>query len=170
MPRRPNGSQGAALVVAMVLLLVLAVLGTAAVSLAARDRNNASSQARYQRLVECASAAQSMIWAQLARYGTNYIGSSQPVGTVTLPDGTALAAPRHYGQNAATTFANVAYRVTSGGGAPAVADQDCSNRMCGQGGGNPNPVVIVARCTDPYPGPDGQPRQYEVEMSFVFAL
>lgn len=165
-----NQPRGATLVIAMILLLVLAVLGTAAVSLAARDRMNASSQARYQRLVECAGAAQSVIWAQLARYGTNYVGSSLPVGEVALPDGTRMAAPIHYDQNVATTFADVSYHVVSGGGAQAVADQDCSNRMCGQMGGNPNPVVIVARCTDPFPGPDGQPRQYEVELSFVLAL
>ncbi len=155
--------RGSTLLVTMILLTVLTVLGTAAVSLASRDRINASSQARYQRLVQCASAAQAMIWAELARYGGNYLGSSLPVGQVTLPDGTRLAAPIHYDQDAATGTAAVAYSVVSGGGGPPVADMDCTNKICGQTNRG-NPVNVVARCTDPHG------RQFEVEMSFALAL
>ena len=149
----------------MILLTVLTVAAIAAISLTSRERDNAAAQSRYQRLVECASAAQSMIWAQLARYGTSYIGSSLPVGVVTLPDGTQLAAPVHYDQNPATTFANVSYSVQGGGGGDQTRDEDCTNRLCGQRGSG-NPVVIVARCTDA----SSQQRQFEVELTFAFSL
>ncbi len=163
--RDPNQSQrGSTLLITMILLLVLTVLGAAAVSLSSQDRANASSQARYQKMVECASAAQSMVWAQLARYGTNYIGSSLPVGVVKLPDGTQLAAPTHYNQDPSKTFANVITTVQSGGGGAPTMDMDCTNTICGQKGGGGNPVVIAARCTD------SSGRQFEVEMSFVLAL
>jgi hypothetical protein len=154
---------GSALVITMILLLVLMAAGAAAVSLTSRERNNASAQARYQKLVECASAAQSMIWAQFARYGTNYVGSTMPVGVVNLPDGTQLAAPIHYNQDVTTTLANVSYSIVSGGGGQGAADVDCTSRLCGQANSG-NPVLIVARCQDPHG------RQYEVELSFAFAL
>ena len=162
--RLPRDTQrGSTLLLTMILLLVLTAAGVAAISITGRERENASIQARYQKLVECGSAAQAVIWAQLARYGTNYIGSGMPVGTLTLPGGTQLAAPIHYGQDPSTTFANVSYTVQSGGGGQGTADVDCTNRLCGQTGGG-NPVLIVARCTDSHN------RQYEVELSFAFAL
>ncbi len=154
--------KGSALLITMILLAVLTAAGIAAVSLTSRERDNASAQARYQKLVECASAAQSMIWAQLARYGTNYIGSNLPVGVVNLPDGTQLAAPIHY--DAGISVASLAsYTVPSGGGGQGAADVDCTNRLCGQANSG-NPVLVVARCTDP------AGRQFEVELSFAFAL
>lgn len=155
--------RGSTLLIAMILLTVLTVAGLAAVSLASRERDSAYAQSRYQKLVECASAAQAMIWAQLARYGTSYIGSSLPVGVVNLPDGTQLAAPLHYGQDASVSLASIAYVVPSGGGGQGAADVDCTNKLCGQQNSG-NPVLIVARCTDPHG------RQFEVELSFAFAL
>ncbi len=158
-----NDPRGSTLLLTMVLLLVLTAAGVAAVSLTARERDNASVQSRYQKLVECGSAAQAVIWAQLARYGTNYIGSTMPVGVMNLPDGTQLAAPIHYGQDTSSTVASVSYTVVSGGGSQGASDVDCTNRLCGQTSSG-NPVLIVARCTDP------KGRQYEVELSFAFAL
>ncbi len=163
MRRRRSRERGSTLLLTVILIAVLTALGAAAVSLASRERENAASQAKYQKLIECASAAQSMIWAQLARHGTNYLGSSLPVGQITLPDGTQLAAPIHYGQDAGSTTASVAYTIQNGGGGQGQVDVDCSNRICGQANSG-NPVMIVARCTDPLG------RQYEVEMSFAFAL
>ena len=157
--------RGSTLLMAMILLTVLTMAGIAAVSLTSRDRENAAAQSRYQRMVQCASAAQAMIWAQLARYGTSYIGSSLPVGVVTLPDGTQLAAPVHYGQDPSAVFANVSYSVAQGGGGQGMADVDCTSRLCGQQGSG-NPVVIVARCQDA----SSEQRQYEVELSFAFSL
>ena len=155
--------RGSTLLVTVILLAVLTAAGVAAVVLASQDRDNASAQAKYQKLVECAGAAQSMIWAQLARYGTNYVGSALPVGVVRLPDGTQLAAPIHYGQDASTGVASVSYSIAAGGGGVGSADQDCTNRLCGQRSSG-NPVLVVARCTDP------AGRQFEVELSFAFAL
>lgn len=155
--------RGSALLITVMLLMVLGVAGVAVLSLTSRDRRNASAQARYQALVECGSAAQAVIWAQLARHGTRYIGSKLPVGVLTMPDGTQLAAPIHYDRATSDSFADVSYTVVSGGGGAALADVDCSNRLCGQTGGG-GPVVIMARCTDP------RSRQYEVELSFAFAL
>jgi hypothetical protein len=163
--RSSGPKRGSTLLTTMILLTVLTVAAIAAISLTARERDNAAAQSRYQRLVECASAAQAMIWAQLARYGTSYIGSTLPVGVITLPDGTQLAAPVHYGQDPSATFASVSYSAEGGGGGQGRADVDCSNRLCGQQGGG-NPVVIVARCQDA----SSQQRQYEVELSFAFSL
>ncbi len=160
----PRSTQrGSTLLLSVILIAVLTALGVAAVSLASRERENASSQAKYQKLIECASAAQSMIWAQLAKHGTNYLGSSLPIGQVNLPDGTKLAAPIHYGQDAGSATASVAYTIQNGGGGQGQTDVDCSNRLCGQANSG-NPVLIVARCTDPVG------REFEVEMSFAFAL
>jgi hypothetical protein len=158
-----RSQRGSTLLLSVILLAVLTALGLAAVSLSARERQNASSQAKYQRLIECASAAQSMIWAQLARHGANYLGSSLPVGQITLPDGTQFAAPIHYDQPVGTGTASVAYTIQNGGGGQGQMDVDCTNKLCGQANSG-NPVLIVARCTDP------SGRQYEVEMSFAFAL
>jgi hypothetical protein len=162
---RLDNRRGSTLLLTMILLLVLTAAGVAAVSITGLERENAAIQSRYQKLVECGSAAQAVIWAQLARYGTNYIGSGMPIGKLTLPDGTQLAAPIHYDQDAATAFANISYTVQSGGGGQGTADVDCTNKLCGQTGGG-NPVLIVARCTDP----SANGRQYEVELSFAFAL
>ncbi len=159
----PARQRGSTLLVTVILLAVLTAAGVAAISITGRERENASIQSRYQKLVECGSAAQALIWAQLARYGTNYVGSTMPVGVITLPDGTQLAAPIHYGQDPSSTLANVSYTVQAGGGGQGAADVDCTNRLCGQTGSG-NPVLIVARCTDPHG------RQYEVELSFAFAL
>jgi hypothetical protein len=161
--RIPRASRGSTLLITTILLLVLTAAGVAAISITGLDRQNASIQSRYQKLVECGSAAQALIWAQLARYGTTYIGSTMPIGKIQLPDGTQLAAPIHYGQDATTALANVSYTVQSGGGGQGTADIDCTNRLCGQTNSG-NPVLIVARCTDAHN------RQYEVELSFAFAL
>jgi hypothetical protein len=159
-----TNQRGGTLLITLLLLLVLTALGVAAVSLSSQERLNASSQARYQKMVECASAAQSMIWAQLARYGTNYIGSNLPVGVVNLPDGSQLAAPVHYNMDPSTTFANVIYTVKYGGGGIGMADADLTNSLGGQKLGGGSPTLIGARCTDP------SGRQFEVEVSFVLAL
>ncbi len=164
MSTRTESRRGSTLLITMILLLVLTALGAAAVALSSQDRVNASSQARYQKLVDCASAAQSMVWAQLARYGTNYIGSNLPVGTVTLPDGTQLSAPTHYGQDPAKTFASVITTFQSGGGGVTAVDMDCTNKLCGQSQHGGDPIGVAARCTD------SSGRQFEVEMSFVLAL
>lgn len=163
MRSHPTSQRGSTLLFTMILLFVLTAAGVAAISLTGRERENAYIHSRYQKLIECGSAAQAVIWAQLARYGTNYVGSTMPVGVINLPDGTQLSAPIHYGQDASSTLASVSYTIASGGGGQGAADVDCTNRLCGQTNSG-NPVLIVARCTDPHG------RQYEVELSFAFAL
>lgn len=157
--------RGSALLFTVVLLTVLTIAGVATVSLMSRERQNASAQSRYQKLIECGSAAQAVIWAQLAKHGPGYLGdANRPVGEIKLPDGTQLAAPLHYDQDPAKTFADVAIRIADGGGAQGNTDEDCTNRYCYQQLGAGNVRRIVATCRD------RQQRQFEVELSIALAL
>ncbi len=74
-----------------------------------------------------------------------------------------LGPARALRDDTSSTVASVSYTVVSGGGSQGASDVDCTNRLCGQTSSG-NPVLIVARCTDP------KGRQYEVELSFAFAL
>ncbi len=90
---RPRGST---LLLVVILLGVLAVIGVAAVSLGSQERTNASAKGKRDAVAACANAARMALWAELARYGSAYLTSSNPVGEIVLPDGTTLAAPAHY--------------------------------------------------------------------------
>lgn len=157
---------GSSLLLVVVLLLVMSVIGVAAVSVASQERTNASAKGRYDRLVACASAAQGKLWAELARYGPAYLTQATPVTTLTLPDGSTVTAPGHYG--AAATPPNVKDVVVTlvdaaGGGNTAVGPGDLSN-----GGTALSPIgstnVFVATCKD------AQGNEFEVEFAIRFAL
>lgn len=160
-----TSDRGSTLLLAMVLLAVLSVIGVAAVSLSSQERNNASAKARRDALVACANAAQSVIWAELMRYGPRYFGSDLPVGKATLPDGTQLALV-HYDDDPAVTLVNqvvtpVACTGDGENGQEQVVDltnRDAALSLSG------HCYRIVARCTDPA----GRELEVELAVNTVF--
>jgi hypothetical protein len=163
--RRTPTPRGSTLLLAMVLLAVLSIIGVAAVSLSSQERVNAGAKARRDAMIACASAAQSVIWSELLRYGPRYLGSGLPVGKANLPDGTQLALA-HYQQDVETTLVSqVVTPVTCTGddenGPEQVVDltnRDAAIRLSG------HCYRIVARCTDD----KGRALEVEVAVNTVF--
>jgi hypothetical protein len=89
--------RGSTLLLAMVLLTVLSIIGVAAVSLGSGERTGAGVKSHRDRLVACASAAQAMVWSELARFGPRYVVSSEVTPDVRLPGGMVLRMG-HYGE------------------------------------------------------------------------
>lgn len=96
--------RGSTLLLAMILLLVLSVIGVAAVSLGSAERAGAGVKTQRDALVACAQAAHAVIWGQMGRAGSNYFRSASTVSDITLPDGTKFRAG-HYDE--ASTIINV---------------------------------------------------------------
>src|SRR5689334_9704737 len=92
----PGSASGSTMILVVVLLMVLGIIGVAAVSLGSQERANASSKTQRDRLYACATAARMQVWAELAKYGRGYFDSTNNPDSVTLPDGTVLTAPSHY--------------------------------------------------------------------------
>jgi type II secretory pathway pseudopilin PulG len=159
--------RGSTLLFTIIMLAVLTIIGVSAVSLSSRERTNAAVTVRTDQLRACAAAAQGQIWAELARYGPGYFTSDVVVGTLSLPDGSRLAAPAHYDTalNANVRVKSVALPVPDGaGGASTVSMSDLTNggRMIA-GFGN-NPYQVVATCYDE------RGREFEVEFGVRLAL
>ena len=166
--RSSASARGSTLLVSMILLAVLSLIGVAAVSLSGRERVAAGARSGNAMLVECAQAAQAQVFAELARWGPGYLTSARQLDTVTLPDGTVLTAPAHYGTNlgAATppTVKDVVLTVVQGAGGGPVQETDCTNKACFMSGTSQDPYVVVARCTDK------AGRTYEAELSFRLGI
>ena len=166
--RRPLPSpRGSALLVAMILLLVLSVIGAAAVRLSSQERNNAAAMTRVQFLNACANAAQAKIWAEMSQYGLGYLGSAVQVTPMTLPDGTTIVGPAHYDSKDASgnypLVKDVTFKVETASTSGAMNERDCTNGGCGivplgQTNG------MTALCTD------AAGRSYEIELAVKFAL
>jgi hypothetical protein len=160
--RRPsNAPRGSTLLLAMVLLLVLSIIGVAAVSLGSGERASAGVKTHRDKMLACAQAAQAHIWAEILRHGQGYLLSSTAVPDLRLPDGTVLRAG-HYrettGLIAKTTVRAVRCKT------PGERERfiDLTNRdaffdeagSCFQG---------FARCVDPR---DREPIELEIEFLF----
>jgi hypothetical protein len=157
--KNPNANaraRGSTLLLAMILLGVLSVIGVAAVTLASRERTNASVKTHRDRLVACAAAAQAQIWSELLHYGPRFLGrSGLSVPAYTLPDGTQLLAG-HY-QDPAVVVVDTGVRQSDCKPLTTEDYVDLTNRdsfftlsgSCFQ---------ITARCRDP------QGRELEVEF------
>lgn len=163
----PKSPRGSALLLAIILLLVLAVIGAVAVSVASQERVNASAQAKVEFLTACANAAQAKIWAEMAQYGMGYLGSAVQVTPATLPDGTKIMAPAHYGDmDPSAPFRlvkDIVLKHENAGADNAMNERDCTNGACGLlplG----STYSMTALCTDP------AGRQYELELGVKFAL
>jgi hypothetical protein len=164
--RNVHTQRGSTLLFALVLLGVLTALAVAAVSLGSRERANAASKVRLDQLQACAAAAEAQLWAELARFGTGYLGSERGVGAVTLPDGRRLAAPAHYGTNldGSVRVRDITMTVKDGaGGSSATRRADRTNTIVWKSMGG-DPTRVTATCIDR----DG--REFEVELAVRFAL
>lgn len=147
--------RGSTLLIVMILLTVLAAIGAAAVTLSSRDRINASAKTRRDMVTACASAAQAKIWAEVARYGPQWLGSDNAISEMTLNDGTRLG-PLHYDQTpTGLVVKNVVLGLAAEYGDEAVVG--LSNRSSGLISAG-HTYRCVARCVDP------AGRQLEVEF------
>jgi hypothetical protein len=151
----------------MIMLAVLTALGVAAVRLASQERANAGMSSRVEFSQSCANAAVAQLWGEMSQFGLGYLGSGLKVDVRSLPDGTRLTSPGHYGQPtgaAAPEVKSVTYRVESATGTQ--AERDCTNKLCG-----PNDVGrvynVTAHCIDSRSNP---PREAEVEIALRFAI
>jgi hypothetical protein len=165
---RRTPSRGSALLLAMLLIAVLTVIGTAAVALSSQERQNAAAKTRLDFLTACANAAQAKIWAEMAQYGLGYLGSSVQVTARALGDNTKIAAPAHYDDFDATATAklvkNVVFKVESSGTTQnSLNERDCTNGACGM-----TPLGqtygLTALCID------RSDREFEIELAVKFAL
>jgi hypothetical protein len=171
---RTNGDRrrgGSVLLLAVILLMIITVLGIGVLTMSTKERAGALTKSRYDRLVACAHAAQAKIWADVAIYGTGYLAGPTGVTAITLPDGSALAAPAHYDTavDGSVAIKDVALSIPGGaGGGSGTVDR--TNRgpvMFGGGAGGSiggAPLRMVARCTDAFG------RTFEVELGVRFAL
>jgi len=160
--------RGSTLVIAMILLAVLSVIGVSAVLLSSQERANAAAKGRLDALGTCARAAQAQIWAEIAKYGPSYFGSTNLVpGPIQLPGGVTLQAPSHYGQATSGVAVNSVVlaldKAVSDG--TLAEDADLTNRSTALDRlGSGRAYRAVARCTD------AKGRQMEVEFTTRFAL
>lgn len=160
-------ARGSTLVISLILLAVLAALGVAAVSLGSRERQHAAGKARVDALLSCAQAARAQVWAEVARHGPGYFGSTRALDQpIDLAGYGQLAAPAHYDSTTSMHVDDVVAAFAKGAsdGAPAPI-VDLTN---GAPGGDSllggNVYRISARCTD------SRGNSYEVEFSMRFAL
>jgi predicted membrane-bound mannosyltransferase len=164
--QRPSPPRGSALLLALVLLGVLTVIGAASVMLASQERINAAAGNRLEFLNACANAAQAKIWAEMAQYGLSYMGSTVQVTPMTLPDGTTVIAPAHYGQLSAASqplVKDVTFTVKSDASGNAMNERDCTNGACGLVPLG-STYGVTALCIDRFD------REFEIELAVKFAL
>lgn len=164
--RRLPPSRGSTLVFAIILVSVLAAIGAAAVLLSSRDRINAGAKTRRDVIAACASAAQAKLWAELARYGPNLFGSSNPVTELTLADGTHLGT-LHYDQSAGIPMSNVSVLLSNDFGDAEVTD--LTNRAGGLLA-NARAFRVVARCSIPSGGLFFSDRTHDRQVEVEFRL
>jgi type IV pilus assembly PilX-like protein len=165
LPSRP-AQRGSVLIVAMLLLLVLTILGVAAVSASTKERLASGVKSRHDRLLACARAAQAKIWAEVAMQGPGYLTGASPVTAITLPDGTQLTAPAHYDTQAdgsveARTVTLVVRDGASGARLPASANMSNQGEIAAPPG---NVTRVTARCVDTF----GRPFEVELAVRFAF--
>lgn len=176
--RNDNGTRtnqpprGSALLMVTVLLAVLAVIGVAAATLGSQERINASAKGTRDRMAACANAARLVIWAELARFGSANIRNAIAAGAVTLSNGTVLAAPAHYEQDA-TELINVrrytAPLATSSSSGAGADSTNLTNIIVGPdaaalGSGTTTAYAFVARCRDR----DGRETEVEFTTGLMF--
>ena len=163
---RTSHPRGSTLLLTVILLLVLVVMGVAAIRLGTQERTNAAAKGRRDALVACAHAARMQLFNQLNVRGSSYLDSSELPGTIVLSDGTELSAP-----SARTGSPKDGLTVTEliighdFNTAAAGKMMDYTNKMidpqyAGQGGGK----AILARCRD------AKGRELYVEFTTKFAL
>jgi hypothetical protein len=165
MPTPRSAPRGTALITALVLLAVLSVIGTAAMTLSSRERENATAKARVSFATACAHAAQGRMWAELAKYGFGSLATGLTATEMTLPGGARLAVPAHYTpiDGGAPVAAVVLGRSAGASGGSMRGERDESN-MDPDGMQLGQTFTVTARCTSP------GGREMELEIGMRFAL
>jgi hypothetical protein len=163
---RTTHPRGSTLLLTIVLLLVLTVMGVAAIKLGTQERVNAAAKEKRDFLVACANAARIQVWSELAKQGADYLESPDLPGTIILADGSRLTAPSaptgspKDGKSVGDLIEVRTLLTTK-----QAAGMDMTNRIVNpqdqsRSAGN----VIVTRCRDP------KGRELYVEFTTKFAL
>ena len=139
MPARSQ--RGAALVISVLVVLLIAIIGVAVVRFASREVAGATAARRTQALVACADAGRQVILSQFKALGV------APVGLVALDlpmDAGTNAVGGHY-DTVGVQVAQVTYLPETSFGPDRGAVQDISNRILATGGGG-KPMKVVVHC------------------------
>lgn len=163
---RTSHPRGSTLLLTVVLLVVLTVMGVAAIRLGTQERTNAAAKEKRDYLVACANAARLQVWAELSKRGADYLAAAELPGKIVLADGTELEAPSApTGSAKAGSYVMDLVEVKTMLTTKVTASVDMTNRMV-----NPQDLnrsagnVILARCRDP------KGRELYVEFTTKFAL
>jgi hypothetical protein len=164
MPTPRSSSRGTALITALILLAVLSVIGTAAMTLSSRERESASAKARVSFATACAHAAQGRLWAELAKYGLGSLAAGLSATDMTLPGGTKLEVPAHYTPiGGGAVSAVILGRTAGSSGGSMRGERDESNKDA-DGMQLGQTFTVTALCTSP------TGREMELEIGMRFAL
>jgi hypothetical protein len=165
----PWNSRGSVLLTVMIILVVFAVIGAAALKLSEKEAVSSNQRISYTALLLCADAAEKKLWAEYSLYNGN-VPAVKPVVIPGsgLPDGGqgVQLSIAHYDADESVTqvifdersFKPVSRRATSGG----LGEMDQTNSFRREMGGTP--FLITAHCTD------RKNRQYEVELLVRYGI
>jgi hypothetical protein len=157
--RQRRGERGAALLVAIVLVTVLAIIGLGLVNRATNEMQAVGAKRRYDSAMSCADGAQALIRSQLQTYGKNATSMSTVINDTTYStghytDGLTLVGVAPY--NAGTPQSGGSGRPSGG---------DMANRVGGGSNGNTSFKATVVCSNTAYPK-----HQIEVDVLFSFGL
>ena len=156
--RSREGERGAALLIAMVLVAVLAVVALGLVNRATNEMQAVSAKRRYDSSVSCADGAQALIRSQLQTYGKSNVTLSTVINDATYRTG-------HYDTLNVTSVGPVTAGTPQSGSANSGAGGDMSNRVGGGSTGNTAFKATVVCTNSASPG-----HEMEVDVLFSFGL
>jgi hypothetical protein len=163
---RTSHPRGSTLLLTVILLVVLTVMGVAAIRLGTQERTNAAAKGRRDALVACAYAARIELFNQLNVRGSGYLDSNELPTEIVLADGTELSAPsaRTGSDKDGLTVTELIVKHEFNTAAAAKM-MDFTNKMVdAQYAGSGIGKAIVARCRD------AKGRELYVEFTTKFAL
>jgi Tfp pilus assembly protein PilX len=162
-PRR--GERGAALVIAIIVVLVVTVIGLGVLRIGTREVVGASADARHKALVSCAEAARQLLTGQFHALGLQ--PTELTALNVALDGASTLAVGGHY-DTSGVTLDQVSYLPETAFG-PSTRVRDITNVVAvgGQGG---KPLKVVVHCQQGGSGTPDSGRQLEVEFGVRFGL
>jgi Tfp pilus assembly protein PilX len=178
--RSKRRQRGAALVLAIVVVMIAAVIGVGVLRIGQRELVGANASARRQALSACAEAARQLLVSQLHALGSD----PTRLDTLNTPlDGTTSGVTRavggHIGEDpvapSAADATKTQVQITQIVKLPpnafglATAVSDLSNVIVNQSTGG-NPYKVVAHCIDHGDGSATGGRQLEVEFGVRFGL
>jgi multisubunit Na+/H+ antiporter MnhG subunit len=155
----PNRApRGAALIVAVLLMIILGVVGVAALQRASDDQEAVGAKRHHDKLISCADAARELLMSQFSTYG------APAELTLNTPVGSHVMATGHYDQLAVKSV--IPTTSASGGGSSGVAD-DANRSRSSRLGGQVYRMTVVCSAN---PDAGALARQSEVEFLVRFGL